>query len=132
MPKLPAGGGNKRRMPENPTPEMLKRMRTEDTSSVSRPTAPSPSPSKGKKRVTIQSEEDDEQEFNYAAGAVADVDEEDEEGGRFFGGGLTDEQKQILSIFENAEATGSGGAQDVGKSPIIVGWGWADHALSPL
>ncbi|KAG8893800.1 hypothetical protein FRB99_001700, partial [Tulasnella sp. 403] len=108
MPKLPAGG-NKRRMPETPTPEMLKRIRTETQ----------PTPSKGKARaVTVDDEHDDDEARadvrDFAPGGDADYFVEEDEEGRFFGGGLTAEQKQIFSIIEKAQGVGEedGGVQD--------------------
>lgn len=49
------------------------------------------------KRVRIHDEEDEEAEM--AAGEDAEyLVDEDEDGGRFFGGGLNEEQKRILQI----------------------------------
>ena len=42
--------------------------------------------------------------------------EEDEEG-RFFGGGLTSEQKQILNIFDSVPSDAN--TEEVGKSTLI-------------
>ncbi|KIO32831.1 hypothetical protein M407DRAFT_96181, partial [Tulasnella calospora MUT 4182] len=111
-PKLPAGGSggssNKRRMAENPTPEMLKRLRTQEINNGSHRTiTPPPSADvKGKGRATAVSLRDEEDEEEYERGNFAGVDggdDEDEEGGRFFGGGLTDEQREILNIFDKAQ-----------------------------
>ncbi|KAG8949257.1 hypothetical protein FRC04_008859 [Tulasnella sp. 424] len=100
-------------MPENPTPEMLKRLRTEEiTNGSHRTVTPPPSADvKGKGRaVSLRDEEEDEEEYkrgNFAAGAGDDAfgggDDEEEDGGRFFGGGLTDEQREILNIFDKAQ-----------------------------
>ncbi|KAI0921129.1 hypothetical protein AcW2_006206 [Taiwanofungus camphoratus] len=110
VPKLPAGS-NKRRMPDNPTPEMLKRMKM-DTSPVSQNDIVSAngartdaSQNKGKSRassVQDEEEESDAAEDNFAPGGDADYFAEEDEEGRFFGGGLTQEQKDILNIFDKA------------------------------
>lgn len=109
MPKLPAGG-NKRRMPDNPTPEMLKRMRMD--TEESEPSASvetlngSMSRGKGKSRaVTVRDESEegqDSMEVDFAPGGDADYFVEEDDEGRFFGGGLTQEQKEILNIFDQA------------------------------
>ncbi|PCH41028.1 DUF1716-domain-containing protein [Wolfiporia cocos MD-104 SS10] len=104
VPKLPAGS-NKRRMPDNPTPEMLKRMRVDSE------TSPAPSPAvpangtanKGKSRAVIMEDEEDEDASmgaEFAPGGDADYFAEEDDEGRFFGGGLTQEQKDILNIFD--------------------------------
>ncbi|KAF8914668.1 DUF1716-domain-containing protein [Mucidula mucida] len=112
VPKLPAGAG-KRKLPDNPTPDMLKKMKL-DT-----PSAPVPEPisndgatsSKGKSRaVTIEDvDEDMEDGTDFAPGGDADYFAEEDDEGRFYGGGLTSEQKEILNIFDNA---GGEGVQD--------------------
>ncbi|KAG8696597.1 hypothetical protein FRC09_008372, partial [Ceratobasidium sp. 395] len=104
-------GGNKRKMPANPTPEMLKRMKLGDNSpSTTNGGNAEPAPKRVSRPVTVRDEEEDEAEQNFAPGGDADYFvEEDDEGGRFFGGGLTDEQKKILNIFDRA---GGEGAQD--------------------
>ncbi|KAI0375631.1 DUF1716-domain-containing protein [Pilatotrama ljubarskyi] len=109
VPKLPAGS-NKRRLPDNPTPEMLKRMRIEAESSE--PAANtvdlngSGSRDKGKARaVTVEDEDEEGQqsmEAEFAPGGDADYFAEEDDEGRFFGGGLTREQKDILNIFDRA------------------------------
>ncbi|KAH9951592.1 Catenin-beta-like protein [Amylocystis lapponica] len=108
VPKLPAGS-NKRRMPDNPTPEMLKKMRfdTSDFSSEITPpnvTRTDNSQDKGKSRAASVRDEQDEDETmdgEFAPGGDADYFAEEDEEGRFFGGGLTKEQKDILNIFDN-------------------------------
>ncbi|KAG5649019.1 hypothetical protein DXG03_000368 [Asterophora parasitica] len=57
---------------------------------------------KGKRRATVEDEEDVDMDENFAPGGDADYFAEEDDEGRFFGGGLTSEQKEILSIFENA------------------------------
>ncbi|KAG9017953.1 hypothetical protein FRB90_012839 [Tulasnella sp. 427] len=120
-PKLPPGAGSssssKRRMPELPTPEMLKRLRTEEVTNGShRPV--DDVKGKGKSRAVSLRDEEDEEEYERSAGVGVGDDgggdeEEDEEGGRFFGGGLTDEQREILNIFDKAQGGREGVALDV-------------------
>ncbi|TCD69674.1 hypothetical protein EIP91_006691 [Steccherinum ochraceum] len=111
VPKLPAGS-NKRRMPDNPTPEMLKRMKMDTTptsaeSSSNGRSTQGPAPSR---RATVEDAEDedgdDRMEGTFAPGADADYFTEEDDEGRFFGSGLTSEQKDILNIFDNAGGEG--------------------------
>lgn len=86
---------------------MLKRMRIDpDTSAVPNQGIES---IKGKARgVTIEDVEEEEDEDDaevsgdFAPGGDADYFVEEDEEGRFFGGGLTAEQKKILNIFDEA------------------------------
>lgn len=105
-------------MPDNPTPEMLKRMKV-DTSNVTPPVvnlSPGETPSsKGKSRAaTVRDEADEDQDMDddFAPGGDADYFVEEDDEGRFFGGGLTSEQKDILNIFD--KAGGEGAQEDVG------------------
>ncbi|KAJ7507863.1 Catenin-beta-like protein [Mycena galericulata] len=54
-------------------------------------------------------DEDEDMDRDFAPGGDADYFAEEDDEGRFFGGGLTSEQKEILNIFDNA---GGEGAQD--------------------
>ncbi|KAI0771620.1 Catenin-beta-like protein [Trametes elegans] len=111
VPKLPAGS-NKRRMPDNPTPEMLKRMRmdTEETFSSGAAVLDvngGASRDKGKSRATTVEDAEEEDwsmgaDADFAPGGDADYFAEEDDEGRFFGGGLTKEQKDILNIFDRA------------------------------
>jgi len=93
-------------MPANPTPEMLKKMRVDDDQSkVSIETKPKTG------KATVEDAEDEETQEGFAPGADADYFAEEDDEGRFFGGGLTSEQKEILSIFEHA--SGEGVQEDV-------------------
>ena len=47
---------------------------------------------------------EDDVRTDFAPGNDADYFAEEDEEGRFFGGGLTNEQKEILNIFDNAGA----------------------------
>jgi beta-catenin-like protein 1 len=115
VPKLPTGG-NKRKIPENPTPEMLKKMRA-DTSHV-QPPSPTRSSStndgatQNKRKLhkaTVEDidNEDEDMDRDFAPGGDADYFVEEDDEGRFFGGGLTSEQKDILNIFDNAGGEGA-------------------------
>jgi beta-catenin-like protein 1 len=127
VPKLPAG--RKRQLPDAPTPEMLKRMRMDPPASPGPSTAPSSSvqngdnPERAKPKsssVTVEEavDEDAEDSADFAPGGDADYFAEEDDEGRFFGGGLTDEQKKIFNIFDGS---GNEGAQDdvrVSQSPV--------------
>lgn len=120
VPNFPAGG-NKRKLPDNPTPELLKKMKM-DTSADMVPPTLSPGQSngaqgKGKARaVTIEDVQDEEDPESFAPDGDADYFMEEDDEGRFFGGGLTSEQKEILNIFDSA--AGEGIQDDV--SPISL------------
>lgn len=88
---------------------MLKKLRM-DTTSQSESTFTSSgksSDSQGtgsRKRISVTMEDVEEGGMNdgFAPGGDADYFVEEDDDGRFFGGGLTSEQKEILNIFENA------------------------------
>jgi beta-catenin-like protein 1 len=109
VPKIPTGG-NKRRMPDAPPPEMLKKMRlaSEGSPLVTSLEPPSSSTAPSKRVATVQDDDDDDDVVgptageNFAPGNDPDYFAEEDEEGRFFGGGLTNEQKEILNIFDNA------------------------------
>jgi hypothetical protein len=97
-------------MPDAPPPEMLKKMRlaSEDTSLVA-PLEPPSSTVPSKRIATVQDADDDDDAVehlgeNIAPGNDPDYFAEEDEEGRFFGGGLTSEQKEILNIFDYAGA----------------------------
>ena len=98
-------------MPDAPSPEMLKKMRlaSESTSLVTSPEPPSPT-APSKRVATVQDADDDDDVVgptageNFAPGNDPDYFAEEDEEGRFFGGGLTNEQKEILNIFDDAGA----------------------------
>ena len=84
---------------------MLKKMK------LDMPSAPVPD-LKGKSRaVTIEDVDEDMEDGtgDFAPGGDADYFAEEDEEGRFYGGGLTSEQKDILNIFDSA---GGEGIQD--------------------
>ncbi|KAL0574666.1 hypothetical protein V5O48_007282 [Marasmius crinis-equi] len=120
-PKYPVGG-IKRKMPDNPTPEMLKRMRMDNEDenaavvNVSNGSNGTPR-DKGKARaVTIEDAVDEDMQESFAPGGDADYFAEEDDEGRFFGGGLTSEQKEILNIFDNA----SGDAQPPNMDELSI------------
>lgn len=99
-------------MSDNPTLEMLKKMRAD--------TPPSPPPAQEKAKshkATVEDvgDEDVDMDRDFAPGGDADYFMEEDDEGRFFGGGLTGEQKEILNIFDNAG--GEGVLEDVRRSP---------------
>ena len=102
---------------------MLKRMRMDPPAAPGPSTVPSPprngdNPERSKLKsrgVTIEDvDEDMEESADFAPGGDADYFVEEDEEGRFFGGGLTDEQKKILNIFDGS---GNEGAQDDVRVP---------------
>jgi beta-catenin-like protein 1 len=109
VPKIPTGG-NKRRMPDLPSAEMLKKMRLEPESApnATAPDSRSHSAVPPKRVTTVHDEDEDDNAESegvaFAPGNDADYFAEEDEEGRFFGGGLTAEQKEILNIFDNAGA----------------------------
>src|ERR1700712_780897 len=102
-------------MPDNPTPDMLKKMRMDISSTaVPVPGSEEPDSKKETRRATVEDVgDDDDPDNDFAPGGDADYFAEEDEEGRFFGGGLTDEQKQILSIFEGAEGGEDAAPEDM-------------------
>lgn len=117
VPKLPTSG-NKRRMPDAPTPDMIKRMRVGEEDTETRRSEPSPE----SRKATVEDVDEDGDERmggeEFAPGNDADYFAEEDEEGRFFGGGLTSEQKDILNIFDRAG--GEGVQADVSLDPCRV------------
>ncbi|KAH0840137.1 Catenin-beta-like protein [Lanmaoa asiatica] len=118
VPKLPAS--SKRRLPDNPSPEVLKKMRLDESTSQrtsselqiqEEPTSRAVS---GSRRATVEDASEDDVDTSFAPGGDADYFVEEDEEGRFYGGGLTSEQKEILSVFERAEGEG------VSNDPEVV------------
>ncbi|KAJ6536620.1 Catenin-beta-like protein [Mycena sp. CBHHK59/15] len=109
VPKLPVG---KRKLPDNPSPDLLKKIKM-DTEAPSVPSSSASSAngaSKGKRAATVEEVEDEgdvDMDRNFAPGGDADYFAEEDDEGRFFGGGLTSEQKEILNIFDNAGGEGN-------------------------
>ena len=110
-PKL-SSGSNKRKMPDAPTPDMLKKMKMEVVAQEGHESSSHKTQSK-KTTVTMEEVEDDEVQHDFAPGGDADYFAEEDDEGRFFGGGLTAEQKEILNIFD--KASGEGIEQDVSQ-----------------
>ena len=96
-------------MPDNPTPEMLKKMKI-DSSSVSPSMSPVSELGNGasskrpqSRSATVEDEDEDmegDRDLDFAPGGDADYFVEEDEEGRFFGGGLSKDQKDILNIFD--------------------------------
>lgn len=61
---------------------------------------------KSAKSATIQDAQDQVADESFAPGGDADYFAEEDDEGRFFGGGLTSEQKTILNIFDNSAGEG--------------------------
>ena len=91
-------------MPDNPTPEMLKKMRLDSSSPQKSATSTNDVPSKRQSRAaTVEDEDedmDDQKDLDFAPGGDADYFAEEDDEGRFFGGGLSKDQKEILNIFD--------------------------------
>ncbi|KAG1907134.1 armadillo-type protein [Suillus fuscotomentosus] len=113
VPRLPTS--SKRKMPDNPTLEMLKKMRldtplnedsVDSAMDVEIPESSS-APRRQSRRATVEDGDDKMIDTSFAPGGDADYFVEEDGEGRFYGGGLTSEQKQILSIFESAEGEGT-------------------------
>ena len=99
-------------MPDAPTPDMLKKMKMEVVAQENDQSSSQETQTK-KMTVTMEEVQDDEVERDFAPGGDADYFAEEDEEGRFYGGGLTAEQKEILNIFD--KASGEGIEQDVSQ-----------------
>lgn len=106
-------GSNKRRMPDMPTPDMLKKMRMDAPPAPSDVTATSSRKSASKPRAAMVEDVDEDVEMggdmdqDFAPGGDADYFAEEDEDGRFYGGGLSREQKDILNIFDKDVTEGA-------------------------
>ena len=90
---------------------MLKKMRLDESTSphasISEPTIQEKPIASNSRRTTVEDVlEDAEMDTSFAPGGDADYYVEEDDEGRFYGGGLTREQKEILSVFERAEREG--------------------------
>jgi beta-catenin-like protein 1 len=96
-------------MPDNPSPEMLKKMKMDVPPPPLVPENGSLQPQGKPHAVTIEDEEDVDMRLptDFAPGGDADYFVEEDDEGRFFGGGLTTEQKTILNIFDSAAEDGA-------------------------
>jgi len=104
VPKLPAG--IKRKLPDTPTPEILKKMRPDDDVEMKSDASSHTETPALSRSVRVEDDPDDDHDTSFAPGGDADYFVEEDEEGRFYGGGLTSQQKEILSIFERAEGEG--------------------------
>jgi len=102
-------------MPNAPTPDMIKRMRVDEEDADTRHSGPPPK----SRNATVEDVDEDGdtrmEDEEFAPGNDADYFAEEDEEGRFFGGGLTSEQKDILNIFD--QAGGEGVQADVSPDP---------------
>ncbi|CEH12362.1 Uncharacterized conserved protein [Ceraceosorus bombacis] len=126
LPKLPASSVNKRKWAE-PSNDALKAAQVEDVDDQEgadlRYQKRSNAPARSARASNFATEDDAEgphlppnDEDEFAPGNDADyfVDEDDE-GGRFFGGGLTDQQKRIIEIMNS----GDGDDEEVKPEQIL-------------
>jgi len=110
-----AAGSRKRKLSDASKPESVKRVKSEGLLSTPVPPNPTLSTPKLPARVTVEDANDEEDEArNGAEDEQSELSEEDEDG-RFFGGGLTSQQRDILNIFDGAG--GEGAVQDVSSQP---------------
>ena len=107
-------------MPDAPTPDMIKRMRVDEEDTET----PRPGPSSKLPKVTVEDvdEDGDERMQNeeFAPGNDADYFAEEDEEGRFFGGGLTSAQKDILNIFDQASGEGAQADVSLGARCLLI------------
>ena len=94
-------------MRDNPAPtlEMLKKMKLDSGSTLAstKTEEPPANVASTARRATV---EDADVDLSFAPGEDADYFTEEDNEGRFFGGGLTSEQKDILNIFDKAGGEG--------------------------
>ncbi|TEB35686.1 DUF1716-domain-containing protein [Coprinellus micaceus] len=113
--------GNKRKLPANPSPDELKKWRQEaEQQNGQERTEP---PAKRSRNVTMEEIPDEDSAMDtsdFAPGGDADYFEEEDEDGRFFGGGLTSEQKEILNIFDRAGGEGIQAEEGEELTPAAV------------
>ena len=100
LPSIPSGK-NKRKLAATPTTEVLKNVRarledSDDDLDIS--SSQKTSKIKGKGKSVQISDEVEEREYY-----VDDYGQDDDEEGRFYGGGLTEEQKRILELVDEVE-----------------------------
>lgn len=85
---------------------MLKKMRADSDVEMSSDTSSHTETPALSRSARVDDVEDD-YDTSFAPGGDADYFVEEDEEGRFYGGGLTTQQKEILSIFERAEGDGT-------------------------
>jgi len=124
IPKFASSSLNKRKLPDNPSPEILQKLREEAEREASREAAPPPP--KRPRNATVEDADDEDVEMestDFAPGGDADYFQEEDDEGRFFGGGLTSEQKDILNIFDRAGGEGvQADVRDLICSPSILAY----------
>ncbi|TIA94733.1 hypothetical protein E3P94_04101 [Wallemia ichthyophaga] len=110
LPQLPSGK-NKRRF-EPASEEAIKKVRLQENQDDAQS---APDNGKGKGRAVTIADEDEDDTVEYID-ANNDEFEEDDEDGRFFGGGLTEEQSTILDVFDKADK----GGEELTLSPASI------------
>jgi beta-catenin-like protein 1 len=83
----------------------LKKLRIDEPADDVEMAPPPPPPKATPRRATVEDAEDEDgpDQGEFAPGGDADYFVEEDDEGRFFGGGLSSEQKEILNIFEKSE-----------------------------
>ncbi|BEI93913.1 uncharacterized protein CcaverHIS019_0603720 [Cutaneotrichosporon cavernicola] len=94
LPSLPVGKGSKRKMSDLPSADVLKRFKPDPESVDS-------SSQSGARAARVEDDDEDRGHLGISEEPVDDF-EDDDEDGRFFGGGLNEEQSNILDIFDKA------------------------------
>jgi beta-catenin-like protein 1 len=102
-------------MPDAPTPDMIKRMKIGEEDTGTRRSDPSSKPRKATVEDVDEDGDERMEDEEFAPGNDADYFAEEDEEGRFFGGGLTSEQKDIFNIFD--QAGGEEAQVDVSPDP---------------
>ncbi|CAG8541164.1 6682_t:CDS:10 [Paraglomus brasilianum] len=116
LPSIPSGK-NKRKLTATPSTEVLinVRARLEDSDEdLDVSSSPTTSKNKGKGKSVQISDEVEEREYY-----VDDYGDEDEEG-RFYGGGLTEEQKRILELVDEVETEEADVLDPAGVRKLIL------------
>ncbi|CAO3683939.1 unnamed protein product [Umbelopsis vinacea] len=96
--KIPAipSGKNKRKLPDTPSVDFLDKYRQASNDGENEGSA--------SKRRNVMQDEDEENDAENYAGEADDYGYEDEEDeGRFFGGGLTEEQRKMLALVDEID-----------------------------
>ncbi|BEJ16975.1 hypothetical protein CspHIS471_0603760 [Cutaneotrichosporon sp. HIS471] len=94
LPSLPVGKGSKRKMSDLPSADVLKRFKPDPESGDS-------SSQSGARHARVEDDNEDRGHTGISEEPLDDF-EDDDEDGRFFGGGLNEEQSNILDIFDKA------------------------------
>jgi hypothetical protein len=90
LPPVKAGNLGKRKLPDEPTEELLKKYRTDDGDARERT------------RIEDVDDENRDDAFNTAGPDNFD-DAEDEDGGRMYGGGISSEMKKVFEVRRSSQ-----------------------------